>query len=190
MYLSAMSLDRESFSITKVSKYLQYTYCTSSWKVIKFFIRDSTQFPPILIFGLLKVTEITLYWNIMYPWLELGVEKLNPIIANMKHQWVTQKEMFEAKTSCHPSKIDKISAEGKYYSYTISKPYWCWYHTCTCSDLLMVFLELLQPQVCPVECITNIVHKDMYVAYSIWFPCLILSVCSIHQIWTMTREQN
>ena len=45
----------------------------------------------------------------MNPWLQGRVEKLDPIISNMKDNRVTQEEMFQAETCSDASEVEKKS---------------------------------------------------------------------------------
>lgn len=52
------------------------------------------------------IREILLDWDVVDPWFELRVEKLLPLIPNMKHQGTTEEEMLEAKAGSHTSEVE------------------------------------------------------------------------------------
>lgn len=52
------------------------------------------------------IREILLDWDVVHPGLELGVEKLLPLVPHMEHQGTTEEEMFEAKAGSHTSEIE------------------------------------------------------------------------------------
>lgn len=64
----------------------------------------------ILFFFILvpDVGEILLDWDVVDPRLKLGVEELQPLVSNVKHQGTTEEEMLEAEAGSHTSEVEQI----------------------------------------------------------------------------------
>jgi hypothetical protein len=54
------------------------------------------------------IAEILFDRYVMNPGLERSVEKLQPLVAHMKHDGIAQKQMLETKASCHAAEIKQI----------------------------------------------------------------------------------
>lgn len=62
---------------------------------------------------LLDIGEICFDWDIVNPWLQLWIEKFQPLITNMENKWTTQKEVFEPETCSYTPEIKQIPGKER-----------------------------------------------------------------------------
>lgn len=56
-----------------------------------------------------EIRQVLFDRNVVNPGLELRVEELKPVLADVENQRSTQEQMLQAETSSHTSKVKKVS---------------------------------------------------------------------------------
>lgn len=56
-----------------------------------------------------QIRQVLFDRNVVNPWLELRVEELKPVLADMKNQRSTQEKMLQTEASSHTSEVKKVS---------------------------------------------------------------------------------